>query len=180
MSENIRTFDLGDVLSVTTGKLVSPTKIRGVYEILNYMTGDNLFTHQLPRASRECEPELLRQHPQLRNVDSSGVHDPATAKAFLAEQKKRFGERLSVLPLPLGEHLTIDPLQELSAMVGEEKIVVVEVPTDRRGGIRRWGNGSDERKNREAGGSARVGAVRCIVDRSSHRERRARNAAIQG
>src|SRR3990167_7087526 len=29
------------------------------------MAGDNLFTHQLPRASDECKPYLLEQFPQL-------------------------------------------------------------------------------------------------------------------
>lgn len=45
-------FHLGDVLSITTGHLLSPRHMEGVYEILNHMTGDQLFTHQLPRASR--------------------------------------------------------------------------------------------------------------------------------
>ena len=60
-----KTFHLGDILSVTTSRLVSPRHIDGVYDILNWMTGDNLFTHQLPRASRECEGPLLAQHPDL-------------------------------------------------------------------------------------------------------------------
>lgn len=46
---------LGDVLSVTQDALVSRSHIGGVYEILNFMTGDNLFTHQLPRAAAECQ-----------------------------------------------------------------------------------------------------------------------------
>ena len=56
-------FHLGDVLSVTSDFLLSPRKIDGVYDILNYMTGDDLYTHQLPRASKECKPWLLRKHP---------------------------------------------------------------------------------------------------------------------
>ena len=58
-------FHLGDVLSITTGRLVSPRHIDGVYDILNFMTGDNLFTHQLPRAFDECKPYLVAQFPQL-------------------------------------------------------------------------------------------------------------------
>ena len=58
-------FHLGDVLSTTTERLVSPRHISGVYDILNFMTGDDLFTHQLPRASEECKPYLLEQFPQL-------------------------------------------------------------------------------------------------------------------
>ena len=33
----------------------------GIYDILNFLTGDNLYTHQLPRAMRECEPWLRAQ-----------------------------------------------------------------------------------------------------------------------
>jgi len=30
------------------------------------MTGDSLFTHQLPRAAEQSKPYLLEQHPQLQ------------------------------------------------------------------------------------------------------------------
>lgn len=46
---NTRNFHLGDILSVTTGCLLSPRRMEGVYDILNFMTADNLFTHQLGR-----------------------------------------------------------------------------------------------------------------------------------
>lgn len=35
-------FNIADVLSITTGRLVSWQGIGGVYTILNHMTGDNL------------------------------------------------------------------------------------------------------------------------------------------
>jgi hypothetical protein len=37
-----RPFHLGDVLTITTGRLVSPRHMDGVYDVLNFMTGDNL------------------------------------------------------------------------------------------------------------------------------------------
>jgi hypothetical protein len=61
-------FHIGDVLSIIPGRLISPDHVGGVYNILNWMTGDNLMTHQLPRASRECEPYLREQHPDLTSV----------------------------------------------------------------------------------------------------------------
>ena len=48
-----KTFDLGTVLTVTTGRLL--TDIGNLYEILNFMTGDDLMTHQLPRATEACK-----------------------------------------------------------------------------------------------------------------------------
>ena len=63
-----RAFSLGDVLSVTTGYLVSLRHVDGLYDILNYMTGDDLYTPQLPRALDECAGPLLTQHPDLAAV----------------------------------------------------------------------------------------------------------------
>lgn len=66
-------FHISDVLSVTTGRLVSTRHMAGIYEILNHMTNDQLFTHQLPRASAECKPWLIRQYPQLADVDGGAL-----------------------------------------------------------------------------------------------------------
>jgi hypothetical protein len=62
-------YHLGDILSITTGRLVSPRHMDGVYDILNFMTGDDLYTHQLPRAADECRPYLAKQFPQLSKID---------------------------------------------------------------------------------------------------------------
>lgn len=118
-----RTFTLGQVLSVTTGMLCC--EIGGVYEILNYMTRDSLFTHQLPRAMRECGPWLLRQHPALAEVDASGV-TPENWRDWLAAQEARFGEMLDVEPIPQDDHTRRDPVAELAEMVGSERVIVVD------------------------------------------------------
>jgi hypothetical protein len=123
-----RCFHLGDVLSITTGKLVSPRLIDGVYDILNFMTGDNLFTHQIPRASRECEPHLLRQHPQLATVSTESV-DAQTWRSWLDAQVQQFGEYLDVEPIPQDDHVRKEPLTELIEMVGPERVIVVD-PND--------------------------------------------------
>jgi hypothetical protein len=116
-------FSLGAVLSVTTGRLLCP--IGSVYEILNHMTGDNLFTHQLPRASRECEPFLLKQFPQLADIDASSV-TTENWLAWLEQQQAAHGNEFAVQPLPAGEHYEIDPVSELAEKVHPSKIVVVK------------------------------------------------------
>lgn len=123
MSE-ARNFDLGDILSVTTGCLLSPRHMSGIYDILNFMTGDNLMTHQLPRACRECEPVLLLQHPQLAGVDASGVTSE-NHLARLAAWKAEFGESLPVEPCGPGVHERIDPLSELAEKVHPSKIIAI-------------------------------------------------------
>lgn len=122
-----REFHLGDVLSVTTGFLVAPRGMEAMYDLLSFMTGDSLFTHQLPRACDECAPDLLRQHPKLAEVEvPAKFADEAHALAWLAEQVAVFGERLDVAPLAEADHTRIDPLTELASMVGTDRIITVE------------------------------------------------------
>lgn len=119
-----RDFHLGDILSITTGRLVSLTHIGGVYEILNFMTGDSLFTHQLGRASNECRPHLLKQHPQLAEIAEPDL-TPETFRAWLDEQIARFGETLPVEPLPQHAHEFIDPISELAETIHPARIIVL-------------------------------------------------------
>jgi hypothetical protein len=127
-----RYFHLGDILTITTGLLVSPRHVGGIYDILNFMTGDNLFTHQFPRAMDECQPVLLAQHPQLRAVQVPDEFDGKEhVDRWLASQVARFGETLPVMPLDPTDHTRIPPLTELGMMgVPAERIipVVVEEP----------------------------------------------------
>lgn len=45
---NAKRFDLGAVLTVSTKRLL--TDIDDLYKILNYLTGEQIYTHQIPRA----------------------------------------------------------------------------------------------------------------------------------
>ena len=119
-----RLFHLSDILSITTGRLVSNRGMEGVYEILNFMTRDNLFTHQLGRASLECKPELLNQHPQLSTVTGDDV-TPDNFNIWIEEQCSEFGEQLMVQQLPVDAHETIDPISELAEKVHPDKIIVI-------------------------------------------------------
>ena len=126
-----RTFHLGDVLSITTGALVSPRHMDGIYDILNWMTGDSLFTHQLPRAADECQAPLLAQHPDLAAVtlpDDFGGKEGADA--WLAEQVAVYGETREVTPLAPDDHTRMDPITELRKMAPHAEIITVEVPGD--------------------------------------------------
>ena len=72
MNENIKTFTLRTVLSVTTGRLLTESEgprdngIGRMYELLNHMTGDSAFTYQLGRFAEECKPWLFRWFPELK------------------------------------------------------------------------------------------------------------------
>lgn len=147
----MKTFHISDVLSVTTGSLVSSRHIEGVYDILNFLTGDDLYTHQLGRAMNECGPWLRTQFPQLfpdnpltegllsglkEIVDSS----PNDSREQRGKRIERWVETVRVahkLPvqLPVYElgadmHTRIDPIEELEAMVGSKKVIVVDLSGD--------------------------------------------------
>ena len=134
-------FHLGDVLSITTGRLVSQRHIDGVYDILNFMTGDNLFTHQLPRASDECKPYLVEQFPQLATAELDSAiaelsdalkskNGKAKAKKVVADwlvkQVAKYGETFAVKPVPTDAHEVKNPIAEAAEMMGgPEKVIVV-------------------------------------------------------
>jgi len=118
----IKELHLGDILSITGNKLLSPRLIEGVYDILNFMTGDSLFKHQLLRAQEVCKPILLKQYPELAKVDDSEVNGENWGE-WLDKQINQYGEYLAVISLNEWEHR--DPLEELIDMVGEEKVIVV-------------------------------------------------------
>ena len=122
-------FHIGTVLSVTHGALMGDPSaghpIDGVYKILNFMTGDNLYTHQLPRVCRECGPVLLKQHPQLAEWRNDVT--PENYPQRLADAAKQFGEFLEVEPMPADEHERIDPVSELAEKVHPDRIITVNV-----------------------------------------------------
>jgi hypothetical protein len=137
-----KNFHLGDILSITTGRPLSPKGVSGIYEILNYLTGDNLFRHTFSRAHDECAPWLLQMHPYLskdalaadlaeldRRIDeakrqwgSPGVDNPNAALQHVVDDWvlvliQRFGRRLRVEPIPRDDHESVEPIEELERRV---------------------------------------------------------------
>lgn len=121
-------FTLGQIISVSHDKLMCD--ISGVYRILNFLTNDNLFTHQLPRACRECKPWLLYRHKWLREIDLSTVNSN-NWQEVLSKLEDKYGSRFELERIPRDDHDYNNPLTELEEMVGKEKVIVIKV--DRNG-----------------------------------------------
>ncbi|MDY6895324.1 MAG: hypothetical protein SVO01_07925, partial [Thermotogota bacterium] len=86
-----------------------------------------LFTHQLGRASKECAPAILEQHPQLKEINSDECNTD-NWKQWIDGLVKKHGEWLPITPLSEGQHLHINPIAEAEAMMGDpSKVVVCEV-----------------------------------------------------
>jgi hypothetical protein len=122
-------FHLGDVLSITTGNLMSPNGMGGIYGILNFMTSDNLFTHQIGRAIGECAPDLLAQHPALATVEIPEI-TPENFKAVMEGLCAEYGEELLIEKLPEHQHEFIDAMSELAEKVHPDKIIVARPNND--------------------------------------------------
>jgi hypothetical protein len=86
-------FYIGDLISVTTGFLVSPNHIDGVYAVVDHLFGVQHFTHQLPDASRKAEPLLQRQHPWLKKIAvPTNLRSEKAVAEWLAPVAAQYGE----------------------------------------------------------------------------------------
>lgn len=59
-------FNLGAILNITTNRLF--TNLEDVYEVLNYLTGDSVYTHQIPRVMPIAKAYILSLYPELTGV----------------------------------------------------------------------------------------------------------------
>ena len=99
-----KTFHIGDVISITDGRLVSPDGMSGVIEILSWMTGEQLTTIGLLVVASECSTYLREQFPELADVViPDWVDSDETATAFLATLSSRLGEHVEVTRTPRAE-----------------------------------------------------------------------------
>jgi hypothetical protein len=121
-------FPTEDILSTITGVLVSDTNgIGGVYAVLNWMTGESVYTHQLPRIGREARPVVLALHPSL---DAACEEAKQVTRENWREWRDtwiaRYGATLAVPKFNADQHERIDALSELAGKVHPDKIVVVK------------------------------------------------------
>lgn len=140
-------FPLRSLLTVVTERLLTTPEgprdngIGQLYEILNWMTNDNLMTHQLPRANTECKPWLLRWFPELadaqaavadldRRLKSDKDKGPQILSEWIGELKSGnslIRDAYEVERIPADDHEVKDPYVELVAMRGgTDGIIVID------------------------------------------------------
>ena len=119
-----RAFPAGVVLTAMTGRMLC--SVGELYDVLNFLTQDKLYTHQLVRASKECAPWLRRWFPQLAELDTSVV-TPENWRAWLDEAIAKVGSSFTLRPIPRDDHDVRDPIEELVEIVGPDKVIVVKV-----------------------------------------------------
>lgn len=124
MSET-KLFPTCDVMSTITGHLVGG--IHGIYEVLEWMTGESVYTHQIPRIAREARPVVLAMHPHLAGaIEEAEQVNSDTWRYWLQTWQDRYGLEIAVPKFTADTHERIDPLSELAEKVHPDKIIVVK------------------------------------------------------
>lgn len=113
-------FHITEVISITCGKMVSVSHMDGIHQMLEFMCGEPIYNHQIPRAVRECAPYLLQQFPALADENADGVTED-TLGQWSSRVAEKYGKMLSVEPLPAGVHFKCDPISELESMKNPAK-----------------------------------------------------------
>lgn len=143
MSAKTKKFDIGTILTMTTGRFVCGD-IGKVYELANFMTGESIFTHQLPRVGKVIEAEIKRQLPwtdspemqfqvgelilMLERVSDADLNNLIVG--WVSKQAAAYGEQHKVEAFGKDSpYESIDPIFEAVGMMGgdPDRVIKVEV-----------------------------------------------------
>lgn len=106
-----RQFHLGDIISVYTGIMVSRSRMDGVFEFLNHMSGERLSLQQLADVKDLAKPELEKQFSWLKDAAAQVEADFAagivgttqdSTNSYVDGIAQHYGAHHSVKPLPNG------------------------------------------------------------------------------
>lgn len=122
-----RTFPLSVILTVTTKRMLC--SMDELFDVLNYLTGDNLFRHVLPRAGMFAAEAITARRPELsREALAADMNGMALAlasanergrKAIITNTIAHIAARVgyeSVDLSPLDGWQSMDPVNEMVAM----------------------------------------------------------------
>jgi len=121
-----KAFATADVLSVITGTLIAD--ISGVYEVLSWMTGESVYTHQIPRISREAEPVLLAVHPALAQaIEEAEQVTTENWREWRGRWEARYGMTIVVPKFTADQHEYREPVSEAVEMLHPSRVAVVKL-----------------------------------------------------
>lgn len=121
-----KAFPTADVLSTITGRLMGD--IGGIYTVLGWMTGESVYTHQIPRIRKEACAAMLALRPDLvRAVNEADQVNRDNWRGWLATWTARYGDTIDVVKLNADQHERIDPHSELAEKLPPERIVLADL-----------------------------------------------------
>lgn len=122
----MKEFPTSVAMSVITGFLVH-MPFSDVHEAHEYMAGQPVWTHQIPRVSREAQAAMLALWPELAPaIDEAKTVTAENYRDVLAVWVERYGPTMMLPVLNADQHESIDPMSELAEKVHPSKIIAVE------------------------------------------------------
>lgn len=119
-----RKFALADILNITTGLLFTP--VERLYDVANFLSGESLFTHQLPKAFKIYGPVVKRQLKQIAHIAfEEGEVTPENYLEVLADLEAAHGNEFELEARPdLWADETAGVVGDLVEMTDAPQIVV--------------------------------------------------------
>lgn len=121
-----KAFPTADVLSLITGRLLSDEGIGAMQTILSWMTGEDVYTHQIPRIADEAKAVLIGLQPNLLQAsEEAGDITGGNWRDWLARWEARYGKAIIVPKFNADQHERIDPLSELAERFRPDQIIIL-------------------------------------------------------
>ena len=141
-----REFCLSDVLTVFTGCLLSSRNLDGLYDILSFLIGKPVFTHQIPGTLNYCETFLFKQFLDKFGSCAAAEFDDSIAKIeriakaernhkkrqkilkdWLHERMAKYGKTFEVTQLSKEDLTSLDSylISSLKRKIGDPKRIIL-------------------------------------------------------
>lgn len=119
MSDKIKDFRLGDILTITTAKWLVRDGGKGLGGLITHLYGRTIPASLAAIAAYSCREELLKQHPTLSEIIPS--YPKGEWESWLAKCEETYGEFLGISPL--SETLQQSMSEQIEQLSKGEKIV---------------------------------------------------------
>lgn len=113
-----------DVVTVTSGVLLSDRLLDAVYDVCGWMLNDSLMTHQLPAASDVVGPYIIGQHPWIASLVLPKGNKPAL-KSFSERLVQTRGETITLTRPDSPAWERGRALTDLIEIAGDRPVIVV-------------------------------------------------------
>lgn len=99
---NVKSFDLGLVLAISTQRFL--TDYHGMLELLEHLTNQKMFTSSIPEISSKASQYVLDVYPELAEASlvDGQLKEFHEIEAWINMQKAKFGDSLTLAPMPPG------------------------------------------------------------------------------
>lgn len=115
MQRSTREFHVGDLVSVTTGHMLSYRNAEGVLDLVDFVTGYVHTEAQLSPATEGVTPWLVRQYPWLDDVLPPKFTNETQVWEFVNAMAYEHGTWLVVEAMPKGMYTVKTPVERLAA-----------------------------------------------------------------